>query len=158
MPQAVEAGWDYPYLLYRLAVDGRVAPVEPHDTQIRTETPVVGLLATLHEIIHDEARMNALKDVYESLKRSYVRGNRRRALRTFVNRFKDAADVPGRLDRMKELFRDHQDAVSDVFKWEDPLPALGFLYPIAVFLKHGKVSTELLVSEGRAGLKAVARS
>ena len=28
----------------------------------------------------------------------------------------------------------------------DPLPALGLLYPLAVFLKHGKVSTELLVS------------
>jgi hypothetical protein len=114
----------------------------------------VGLLATLHEILHDEPRMDALRDVFEGLKRSYVRGNRRRALRSFVNRFKDAADVPGRLDRMKDLFRDHQDAVSDVFKWEDPLPALGFFYPIAVFLKHGKVSTELLVSEGRA----VARS
>ena len=158
MPQAVEAGWDYPYLLYRLAIDGHVDPVEPHDTRVRTETPVMGLLATLHEIVHDEPRMDALKDVLESLKRSYVRGNRRRALRAFVNRLKDAADVGGRLDRMKDLFRDHQDAVSDVFKWEDPLPALGFLYPIAVFLKHGKVSTELLVSEGRAGMKAVARS
>jgi hypothetical protein len=73
-----------------------------------------------------------------------------------VNNFKDAADVPGRLERMKELFRDHRNAVSDVFKWEDPLPALGFLYPMAVFLKHGKVTTELLVSEGRAGMKAAA--
>jgi predicted ATP-grasp superfamily ATP-dependent carboligase len=155
MPQAVEAGWDYPYLLYRLAVDGHVDPVEPHETTVRTETPVMGLLATLHEVIHDEPRMEAMKEVFDSLQRSYVRGNRRRALRTFVNRFKDAADVRGRLQRMKELFRDHRDAVSDVFQWEDPLPALGFLYPVAVFLKHGKVTTELLVSEGRA---AVARS
>ena len=54
--------------------------------------------------------------------------------------------------------RDHEHAVSDVFKWEDPLPAFGFLYPMAVFLKHGRVSTELLVSEGRAGLKAASRA
>ena len=154
MPQAVEAGWDYPYLLYRLAVDGKVDPVEPHDTNVRTETPVVGLLATLHEVIHDEPRMEAMKGAYEKLRSGYVRGNRRTALRAFVNNFKDAADVSGRLERMKELFRDHRHAVSDVFKWEDPLPALGFLYPMAVFLKHGKVSTELLVSEGRAGVKA----
>ena len=33
------------------------------------------------------------------------------------------------------------------FRWEDPLPVLGVLYPLAVFLKHGKVSTGLLVSE-----------
>ncbi len=158
MPQAVEAGWDYPYLLYRLAVDGTVAPVEPHATDVRTETPVVGLLATLHEVIHDEPRMEAMKGAWENLRSSYVRGNRRKALRAFVNNFKDAADVSGRLERMKELFRDHRNAVSDVFKWEDPLPALGFLYPIAVFLKHGKVSTALLVSEGSAGVKEPVRS
>jgi predicted ATP-grasp superfamily ATP-dependent carboligase len=153
MPQAVESGWDYPYLLYRLALDGKVDAVEPHETQVRTETPVMGLLATLHEVLHDEPRMEAMKGAYETLRKSYVRGNRRMALRRFVNHFKDAADVSGRLERMKELFRDHRNSVSDVFKWEDPLPALGFLYPMAVFLKHGKISTELLVSEGRAGMK-----
>jgi hypothetical protein len=154
MPQAVEAGWDYPYLLYRLAVDGKVDAVAPHDTEIRTETPVMGLLATLHEVIHDEPRMEAMRGAYHRLKSGYIRGNRRKALRTFVNGFKDAADLGGRLERIRELFRDHRNAVSDVFKWEDPLPALGVLYPLAVFLKHGKVSTELLVSEGRAGVKA----
>jgi len=158
MPQAVEAGWDYPYLLYRLAIDGRVDPVADHETQIRTETPLMGLLATLHEVIHDEPRLEAMKGVFDILKRSYVRGNRRKALRAFVNRFKDAVDVPGRLDRIRDLFRDHEHAVSDVFKWEDPLPSLGFLYPMAVFLKHGRVSTELLVSEGRAGLKETVRA
>jgi len=158
MPQAVEAGWDYPYLLYRLAIDGKVDPVEPHDTDVRTETPLMGLLATLHEVIHDEPRMEAMKRAFGVLKSGYVRGKRRMALRAFVNNFKDAADVSGRLERMKELFRDHRNAVSDVFKWEDPLPAFGFLYPMAVFLKHGKLSTELLVSEGRAGMKEPARS
>jgi predicted ATP-grasp superfamily ATP-dependent carboligase len=154
MPQAVEAGWDYPYLLYRLAVDGKVDAVAPQETGVRTETPVMGLLATLHEVIHDEPRMEAMKGAYDRLKAGYFRGNRRKALRAFVNNFKDAADVKGRLERVRELFRDHRNSVSDVFKWEDPLPALGFLYPLAVFLKHGKVSTELLVSEGRAGMKA----
>jgi ATP-grasp in the biosynthetic pathway with Ter operon len=158
MPQAVEAGWDYPYLLYRLALDGKVDPVEPHETDVRTETPVMGLLATLHEIVHDETGSAAMKNAVDGLRRGYVRGNRRRALRSFVRHVKDAADVKGRLERVRALFRDHRNSRSDVFKWEDPLPALGFLYPMAVFLKHGKVSTELLVSEGRAGMKAAARS
>jgi predicted GNAT superfamily acetyltransferase len=62
-----------------------------------------------------------------------VRGNRRKALRAFVGNFKDAADVKGRLERMKELFSDHKNTVSDVFKWNDPLPALGFLFSGAWF-------------------------
>jgi predicted ATP-grasp superfamily ATP-dependent carboligase len=153
LPQAVESGWDYPYLLYRLAVDGTVGRVDPKAADVRTETPGVALLATLHEVVHDDARMEAMRKAFAKLRRSYVRGNRRKALRAFVRGFKDAADLKGRWERMRELFRDHRDSVSDVFKWNDPLPALGFFYPMAVFLKHGRVSTELLVSEGRAGLK-----
>ncbi|MHC4605731.1 MAG: ATP-grasp domain-containing protein, partial [Planctomycetota bacterium] len=153
LTQAVEAGWDYPYLLYRLAVDGKVEPLPPGDMSVRTETPVMALLATVQEIVNDEPRMEAMKKAFEDLKGSYVRGGRRKALRRFFGDFKDAVDVRGRWENMRSLFRDHRHAVSDIFKWRDPLPALGVFYPLAVFLKHGKISTELLVSEGRAGLK-----
>jgi len=153
LPQAVEAGWDYPYLLYRLAVDGTVGRVAPRATDVRTETPGVAILATLHEIVHDERRMKAMKEAFRKLEKTYVRGNRRNALRAFARGFRSTVDLEGRWDRIKELIRDHRNSVSDVFRWNDPLPALGFLYPMAVFLKHGKVSTELLVSEGRAGIE-----
>jgi predicted ATP-grasp superfamily ATP-dependent carboligase len=148
LPQAVEAGWDYPHLLYRLAVEGRVDPVEPHDADVRTETPVLAMLATVQEVLHDEPRMKAMKRAWEALKRSYVRGHRRKALRAFVNEFKDAVDVEGRWQNLRKLLKEHRGAVSDVFRWNDPLPALGLFYPLAVFVKHGKVSTALLVSEG----------
>jgi predicted ATP-grasp superfamily ATP-dependent carboligase len=153
LPQAVEAGWDYPYLLYRLAVDGKVDPVPPHETDVRTETPLMAVLATLHEVVHDEPRMESMKRAFHALEDGYVPGNRRRALRRFVSDFKDAADLKGRWEHVKALFRDHRRSVSDVFRWNDPLPALGVLYPVAVFLRHGKVSTELLVSEGSAAVK-----
>ncbi len=153
LTQAVEAGWDYPWLLYRLAVDGHVKKVEPHQTDVRTETPVMALLATLHEVVNDEPRMEAMRKAFDRLEASYVRGNRRKALRRFLGEFKDAADLKGRWEHVKELFRDHKNSVSDVFKWNDPLPALGVFYPLAVFLKHGKISTDLLVSEGKATVK-----
>jgi hypothetical protein len=154
LPQAVEAGWDYPWLLYTLAADGTVGPVAPQDTGVRTETPVMALLATLHEVVHDEPRMEAMRKGFSRLRNSYVRGNRRRALREFVRNLKDAADLRGRWENARRLFADHRNSVNDVFKWEDPLPALGFLYPLAVFVRNGKVSTELLVSEGVAGAKS----
>jgi predicted ATP-grasp superfamily ATP-dependent carboligase len=153
MPQAVEAGWDYPWLLYRLASEGKVEPVPPHESRVRTETPVMGLLATLQEVIHDPPRKEAVRAACGRLRGAYVRGNRRRALRGFVPQFKAAQDLPGWWDRARRLLRDHRDSVSDVFRWNDPLPALGVFYPAAVFLRHGRISTELLVSEGRAGKK-----
>jgi hypothetical protein len=97
--------------------------------------------------------MRAMKKAFDDLKVSYVKGNRRRALARFFENLKEGVDFKGRWEEIKALFRDHRHAVNDVFRWEDPLPGLGVFYPLAVFLKHGKISTELLVSEGRAGMK-----
>ncbi|HXX94009.1 MAG TPA: ATP-grasp domain-containing protein [Planctomycetota bacterium] len=154
LPQAVEAGWDYPYLLFRLALEGRVDPVEPQGSSVRTQTPVVGLLATLHEIVHDEARGEEVSYALRKFRGGYVKGNRRRALARLAGSLKAAIDLPGRFRRAGKLLSDHRNAVSDVFRWSDPAPILGFLYPVSVFLRHGSVSTELLVSEGRAAVKA----
>lgn len=34
---------------------------------------------------------------------------------------------------------------------DDPFAALGVLYPLAVFLRHGKVNLELITGEGGPG-------
>ncbi len=39
----------------------------------------------------------------------------------------------------------------DVFSKEDPSPALGIFFPLAVFLKHGNVNLELITGEGGPG-------
>jgi len=44
----------------------------------------------------------------------------------------------------------HHGTIDDVIQSDDPLPALGVLYPLALMFKHGKISMELLTSE--AGL------
>lgn len=51
-----------------------------------------------------------------------------------------------RWEHARTLLADHHNTVSDVLSTDDPLSALGILYPLAVFMKHGKISTELLVS------------
>lgn len=147
LTQSVASGWDYPYLLYRLAVDGTLAAVDPHESGIKTETPVMALLATLEEIVSDNAKMDAFHAAYQQWRATSGQGHRLRALGDFFEGMKDAVDVRERWDRARALLHDHRHTVSDVWSWHDPLPALGVLYPLAVFMKNGKVSTELLVSE-----------
>ena len=36
--------------------------------------------------------------------------------------------------------------MNELFKKEDPMPLLGLLYPLKVFLRHGKVSADMLVT------------
>ena len=147
LPQSVESGWDYPYLLYRLAVDGTVAPVESHASDVKTETPVMALMATLEEIVQDNTKLEAMRRAYTELLATCKPGNRLQALHDFFRNAKSAVDVKQRWEHARRLLNDHKHTVSDVWRWSDPLPALGVLYPLAVFMKNGKVSTELLVSE-----------
>ena len=146
LTQSVASGWDYPYLLYRLAIDGTVAPVDPANNGAKTETPVMALLATLTEIAQDETRLAAMRKAWQELRLEYGPGSRLHALRDFFERLKHGVDVEGRLEHARRLLADHHNTVSDVLSWDDPLPALGVLYPLAVFMKHGKITMELLVS------------
>lgn len=146
LPQSVASGWDYPYLLFRLAVDGKVPPLDANDPTIRTETPVVAMLSTLTEIASDDRQMEALRKAFEQLRGEYKPGHRRVALKEFFEGIKGGFDMKARWEHARTLLHDHHGAVSDLFSWDDPRPALGVLYPLAVFMKNGKVNTELLVS------------
>ena len=75
------------------------------------------------------------------------------SLRKLLSGAKDFFDIQGRLAEVGRLFDDHKDNVYDVLSSHDPLPALGVLYPLAVFLRHGKVNMELLTGEGGPGGK-----
>lgn len=147
LPQSVASGWDYPWLLYRLAVDGTVPPVDPHSSDAKTETPVMAYLATLEEIASDNDRLSELKHAYHAWREKGGKTHRLQSLRGLFEGLTKAVDPQQRWAHAKSLLHDHRHTVSDVWSWHDPLAALGVLYPLAVFMKNGKVSTELLVSE-----------
>ena len=103
-------------------------------------------MATLTEIAQDDTQMEAMRKAFEELKLEFGPGSRLHALRDFFERLKHGVDLHARWEHARNLLHDHHNTVSDVLSWDDPLPALGVLYPLAVFMKHGKISTELLVS------------
>jgi predicted ATP-grasp superfamily ATP-dependent carboligase len=147
LPQSVASGWDYPWLLYRLAVDGTVPAVDPHRSDVKTETPVMALLATIEEIASDNDRLAEMREAYEKWRAKKGQVHRLRSLHDLLQRLTHAVDPRQRWEHAKALLHDHRHTVSDVWSWHDPLPALGVLYPLAVFMKNGKITTELLVSE-----------
>ncbi len=148
LKQAIASGWDYPWLLYRLAVDGKVESPEEGRYDVRTETPILGLLATLKEISENDRRMEDLKEAWRRARHEFKDGSKRRGLRKTVKGLKDFLDVKNRVSEAKKMLDVHKNNVYDVLSVSDPLPTLGVLYPLAVFFKHGKVNMELLTSEG----------
>jgi len=148
LSQAVESGWGYPWLLFRLAADGHVDPPEEGRFDVRTETPILAFLATLQEIAGNDRRMDTLREAWRQTRHEFKEGSKRAGLRQFWSAAKDFLDMRDRVKETKRLLEDHKDSVYDVLSGHDPLPVLGILYPLAVFLRHGKVNMELLTSEG----------
>ena len=148
LSQAIESGWDFPWLLYRLAVDGHVEPPTEARYDVRTEAPILGLLATLQEISENDNRMDDLKKAWRRAGHEFKDGSKRAGIRKMFSGLKDFVDIKGRASNLKEMLEVHKHNVYDVLSLDDPLPVLGVFYPLAVFLKHGKVNMELLTSEG----------
>jgi biotin carboxylase len=149
--QSVESGWDYPWLLFQLAVKGQIDPVGETRTDVRTETPILAFLATLQEISENERGMKALNASWEQAKTEFRTGSKRQGVRKLLEGVRDYFDVQVRLSKAKQLLEEHKDNIYDVLSRDDPLAALGVLYPLAVFLKHGKVNLELITGEGGPG-------
>lgn len=53
----------------------------------------------------------------------------------------------GRFKAVAKLIKEGRGSVDEFFSWSDPLPVLGFLFPLMVYFKHGAISPELLIGE-----------
>ncbi|MCZ6690845.1 MAG: ATP-grasp domain-containing protein [Planctomycetota bacterium] len=146
--QAIRSGWDYPWLLFRLAVDGKVDAPDETRADVRTETPILALIATLREISDSDTRMDQLKGAWREARSELKEGSKRAGLRKVFSGLKDYIDVKHRYEEAKRLLEVHKHNAYDVLSAHDPLPVMGMLYPLAVFFRHGKVNMELLTSEG----------
>ncbi|MHC4478587.1 MAG: carboxylate--amine ligase [Planctomycetota bacterium] len=149
--QSVESGWDYPWLLFQLAAAGHIDPVTQTRTDVRTETPILAFLATLQEIADSERGMAALGECWEQAKAEFRTGSKRQGIRQLFRGAREYLDVTARFSKARQLVEQHKDNIYDVLSRDDPAAALGVLYPLAVFLRHGKVNLELITGEGGPG-------
>ena len=147
LSQAIAANVDYPHLLFRIATGETIEETPPIDYSVRTEAPLVGLLATLDEIAHDDRVLDRLRKVREELGTLGHSSLEDVRLRPFWEALKQAANPKDIKAYLEEMFEKHHDTIDDVMQADDPRPALGMLFPIAMMLKHGKLSMGVLTSE-----------
>lgn len=153
--QSVESGWNYPYLLFRLAVDGHIEPVPKGSHNVKTFNPCLMSMLMLQEFAEAKNTRSELGDAIKNLdKEISERKDHFKALDNFSDKLAASLNPLDRLKAVKSVMDENKGAVNELFKKKDPLPLLGLLYPLAVFLKHGKVSPEMLVTgAGKSGSK-----
>lgn len=153
LPQCVASNVDYPHMIFRIACGEEIGEQPKVRKDVLTETPVISLLATLDDIAHDEERLEKLRKLRDEMKSPMTSD-----VKQILSAFKQAADPRDIKQYLQKMFEKNVGAIDDVIRADDPLPALGFLYPVALMLKHGKLSLGLLTSEAEIGEEKPRRS
>lgn len=143
--QSVASGVDYPWLLFQVAAGWDVERPVPHG--VRTETPVTGIIATLREIAADETSMERLQRAWDDAREEVLSGHGWRGARSILRGLRKTLDVEARIDHARKLLQENEENVSVLFDQpDDPLPLLGLMFPLAVFLRHGTIRHDMLIS------------
>ena len=103
------------------------------------------ILIMLEEFVH--GRKHPIRDIAMAFQ-IFGRDVQTDVLKATGKLVKHVSDVPvSRIRAVEKLLQENRGAVGEIFKFTDPLPILGLLYPLVVFMKNGKVSPELLVAK-----------
>ena len=150
--QAVASGIDFPWLLYELAVGGSPATPKGPDLEVRTETPVLGLLATLRDVAAEAGPWHELGEAWQRAKDGVSDGSGVGILAEVAAEIGRDLDLDRRRELLERAVEERQTVISELFADDDPQAAIGLLYPLAALLSGGSLKTESLV-----GAKAIKR-
>jgi predicted ATP-grasp superfamily ATP-dependent carboligase len=143
--QAIASGVDYPWMLYRLALGEEIEPPEKVDLGVISETPIFGLLATLRETMESAGRWEALERAWGDAKGLLAQGALGESLATMWDGLKEGLDPDQRREALESLLAERKATISQLFADDDPKAALGLLYPLAIFLGQGKITSGMVV-------------
>ncbi len=143
--QAIASNVDYPWMLFRLALGEPVEPPADVDLQITTEAPVLGFLATLREAAESATRWTSLERAWDEAKEHLAQGELGAGIDSLLAGLREDLEGDDRLAAIRALLDERETTVSQLFAGDDPKAAIGLLYPLTVFLRHGKISAGSLV-------------
>ena len=142
---SIASGVDYPWMLYQLALGREVRPPEHLDLELLSETPVFGLLATLREAAENAAHWETIGAAWRDAKKLVADGSLGEALETLWSGLKEGLPPDKRQKALERLLQEREASISQLFAGDDPQAALGLLYPLAIFLKQGKITSGMAV-------------
>lgn len=146
LAQSIESGWIYPVWMYNLAIDGKIEPQKPDKIDVRTANPGLMILRMIQDFVDAKNSMPEIARAYNEFN-SERKKKDLAAVMELVKKVSGAIDLPARLRAVVKLIKEGRGAINEYFSWDDPLPVLGLIYPLMVYIKHGAITPELLVGE-----------
>ncbi len=142
--QSISANVNYPLLAYNIAKDGDCETVTKIDKTMRTENLTTAVMALMDELVKDEDKRKEINKLRKYWKKSFKEDFASNMTQFFMSWGK--VNKKNR-DIFKEFIERRAFVKDDILDAKDPFVFLGILYPVAMFLRHGKVNKFLLTSE-----------
>ena len=140
---SVDSGIDFPWLLYRLTVDGTVDPSPPAVVGRRTKIPGLWLMGAIRDIAASDESFRMLEDEWRNAGDGNQEHRFRDAVRAMARRGDDPPRVRDILPRLRAIVDEGRSAKSDLFFREDPFVPLGVMYVIASLIRHGRLPPDM---------------
>jgi predicted ATP-grasp superfamily ATP-dependent carboligase len=140
---SVESGIDFPWLLYRLTVEGTVEASAPAKIGRRTKIPGLWLIGAIRDIAASDESFHMLEDEWRRAGDDSREGRLRETIRTMVRRGDGQPRVRDLLPRLRAIVDEGRSAKNDVFFRDDPFVPLGVMYVIASLIRHGRLPPDL---------------
>lgn len=146
--QSISSGLDIPRLLFCLATGQPLPEPKPVKIGLRSETPVVGWLGILREMVaSDDSKPTGakrLKWAFQELMDQDSDHELKTRFSGLVETARDVMDPSARWRHIQKVLEENEHNIPQWLPEDDPAVAMGLLYPISIFLEHGRVDGELL--------------
>ncbi len=148
LAQSVESGWNFPLKYYQLAAEGHVEPFKTAAKDIKTFNPCLAMLHAFEELTKSSSAQKEITEAMEELKNNFSH-EALSSMSGFISKLGSIVNPRERFVKIFELLDESRGAFDEFFQWDDPIPVLGLLYPLMIFIKNRKVSLDSLVPGGK---------
>lgn len=140
---SVESGVDFPWLLYQLFADGRIADTSHVEIGFKSKMPGLWRLSALQDIIESEMDFKNFKDVWKKIWSKESDENLKQRLGALASCLKDSVDSEDIRAKIKEMNESGKIAKSEFGMEDDPFVGLGLLFVASSLIRHGELPPEL---------------
>lgn len=145
--QSVESGIDFPWLLYKLAVDGTVENAGEARIGTRTKMPYIWLISAVRDVVKSKEDFKEIEKqghmALEKLKDGDVIEGLKGYSRYFSAYIVEAFNFPKKISKFKQVLELGRTARNEFLSSDDPNVAFGVLFILSSLLKHGNLPDEV---------------
>jgi predicted ATP-grasp superfamily ATP-dependent carboligase len=138
------SGVDFPWMLYEMAVTGKVSAHSAARLGQRTRVGDLYLLSAIVEIAGSDDLFAAAKNSWIKAAHRFQGGKLREAVHNLAIAATEGLDDLSRVaSRLQQVLASGKGAPDELFRSEDPMVSLGVLFIVASLLRYGRLPPEL---------------